>query len=243
MGISLNDAGNNTPGSILGVTLGVDAVEQFTLLTDTFPAEYGNAAGGVVNAITRSGTDQYHGSTHFILDVTARSMRLTDLTLQVCQIPEYRRHQYGGSAGGPIKREKAFWFADYEAIDLLSGATSQLTVPTPSFWSEADPKYSNVSKSYIRSLALTGSLCAFYWSWLHRYLQHRVEYDRIVEKICSRQGWTTNSRRRIALAAVILLTTRPLLLQTHSKNELESTLTHRQGVSAERIRGRSILRW
>src|SRR5579862_72183 len=64
-GISMNDQSNNTPGSILGVTLGVDAIDQFTLVSDTFPAEYGNASGGILNAVTRSGTNQLHGSAFY----------------------------------------------------------------------------------------------------------------------------------------------------------------------------------
>src|ERR1700732_3380261 len=61
-GISINDYANGGPGSVLGGNLGVDAIQEFSVLTSNYSAEYGKTAGGVVNAITRSGTNQFHGS-------------------------------------------------------------------------------------------------------------------------------------------------------------------------------------
>lgn len=129
-GISIMDSGNNTPGSVLGVTLGVDAVEQFTVLTDTFSAEYGRAAGGVVNAITRAGTNELHGSGFYFGRNSALDARnYFDAGNQ--PKPEFRRHQYGGTAGGPLKKDKTFWFADYEGIQQALGTTTISTVPSP----------------------------------------------------------------------------------------------------------------
>ena len=129
-GISINDSGNNTPGSVLGVTLGVDAVEQFRVLTDTFSAEYGRAAGGVVNAITRSGTNEIHGSAFYFGRNSALDAR-NYFDAGNLSKPEFRRSQYGGTAGGPIKKDKTFWFFDYEGIQQKLGTTTLSTVPSP----------------------------------------------------------------------------------------------------------------
>ena len=63
-GISLNDSFNAAPGSFLAGNLGVDAIGEFSVLTGNFPAEYGKSSGGVINAITKSGTNQIHGSAY-----------------------------------------------------------------------------------------------------------------------------------------------------------------------------------
>src|SRR6266404_6036843 len=60
-GISVNDYVNGPPGSALGVNLGSDAVEQFSVLTSNYPAQYGRSSGGIIGASTRSGTNNFHG--------------------------------------------------------------------------------------------------------------------------------------------------------------------------------------
>ncbi|HET6930205.1 MAG TPA: TonB-dependent receptor, partial [Candidatus Acidoferrum sp.] len=66
-GVSLNDYANGAPGSVLGGNLGVDAIQEFSVLTSNYSAEYGKTSGGVVNAITRSGTNDFHGSAYEFL--------------------------------------------------------------------------------------------------------------------------------------------------------------------------------
>src|SRR6267143_3965481 len=66
-GVSINDYGNGGPGSVLGGNLGVDSIQEFSVLTSNYSAEYGKTSGGVVNAITRSGTNQFHGSVYEFL--------------------------------------------------------------------------------------------------------------------------------------------------------------------------------
>src|SRR5579864_7696484 len=63
-GVSINDYSNQAPGSILGENLGADAVSEFTILTSNYSTEYGRSSGGVISAITRSGTNQFHGSAY-----------------------------------------------------------------------------------------------------------------------------------------------------------------------------------
>ena len=111
-GLVVNDELNRSPGSALGVNMGVDAIREFSVLTDTFPAEYGRSSGGVINAITKSGTNTLHGTAFYFHRNSALDARnFFDATL-----PPFRRHQFGASVGGPIKRDKLFFFANYEGL-------------------------------------------------------------------------------------------------------------------------------
>jgi hypothetical protein len=128
-GISINDYSNGGPGSILGGNLGVDAIEEFSVLTSNYSAEYGKTAGGVVNAITRSGTNEFHGTVYEFLRNNALDARnFFDTT-----IPAFRRNQFGADAGGPIRKDKIFVFGDYEGIRQSKGITNVDTVPSVAF--------------------------------------------------------------------------------------------------------------
>jgi outer membrane receptor protein involved in Fe transport len=124
-GISINDYANGGPGSVLGGNLGVDAIQEFSVLTSNYSAEYGKTAGGVVNAITRSGTNQFHGSAYeFIRNsaVDARSF------FDGPQVPPFKRNQFGASAGAPIRKDKTFIFGDYESVRQSLGRTTPTKV-------------------------------------------------------------------------------------------------------------------
>src|SRR5437588_4096297 len=127
-GISVNDYANGSPGSALGVNLGVDAVEQFTVLTSNYPARVGRSSGGVVGATTRSGTDNFHGDTFEFLRNSALDARNFFDTVK----PPFRRNQFGSSAGGPIWRQHTFIFGDYEGLRQSLRITQVDTVPSAS---------------------------------------------------------------------------------------------------------------
>lgn len=126
-GISINDYANTAPGSVLGSNLGVDAIQEFSVLTGSFSAEYGRSSGGVVNAITRSGTNQFHGSAYEFLRNSALDARNF---FDGPKVPPFRRNQFGGSIGGPIRKNKLFFFADYEGMRQSKGITAVDTVPS-----------------------------------------------------------------------------------------------------------------
>src|ERR1700686_131510 len=126
-GVSLNDYANGAPGSVLGGSLGVDAIQEFSVLTSNYSAEYGKTSGGVVNAITRSGTAAFHGSAYEFLRNSALDARNF---FDGPQIPSFKRNQFGGSIGGPIIKERTFFFFDYEGIRQSKGITAVTTVPT-----------------------------------------------------------------------------------------------------------------
>ena len=125
-GISINDYSNGAPGSVLGDNLGVDAVEQFSVLGSNYPAQYGRTSGGVINAVTRSGTNAFHGSVYEFL----RNSSLDARNFFDIKIPPFRRNQFGGSLGGPIQKDRTFFFADYEGLRQSLGVTTVDTVPS-----------------------------------------------------------------------------------------------------------------
>jgi hypothetical protein len=126
-GISINDYANGGPGSVLGGNLGVDAIEEFSVLTSSYSAEYGKTSGGVVNAISRAGTNQFHGSAYEFMRNSALDARNF---FDPSEIPAFRRNQFGASAGGPIKRDRTFFFGDYEGIRQAKGVSRLDVVPS-----------------------------------------------------------------------------------------------------------------
>ena len=128
-GINENDYSNGAPGSPAGVNLGVDAIQEFSVITTAYTAEYGRTSGAVINAITRSGTNQVHGSAFLfdrdkIFDAESPFDRVNGKS-------PFHREQFGGSLGGPLRRNKSFLFANYEGLRQTLGQTTLQVVPSP----------------------------------------------------------------------------------------------------------------
>ena len=104
------------PGGALGKNMGVDAVQEFKVLTGSYSAEYGKRAGAVVNVATRSGTNGFHGSAYEF----TRNARFDELNYFDTAKTPFRRNQFGGTFGGPIKRNRTFFFGNYEGLRDLS---------------------------------------------------------------------------------------------------------------------------
>src|SRR6202023_2590419 len=129
-GVSLNDYANGAPGSVLGGNLGGDAIQEFSVLTSNYSAEYGKTSGGVVNAITRSGTNEFHGSGYEFVRNSA--LDAANFFENAGGIPKasFKRNQFGGTIGGPIVKNRTFFFADYEAIRQSKGIANKSFVPS-----------------------------------------------------------------------------------------------------------------
>src|SRR5437870_1240007 len=130
-GNSINDYGNGGPGSVIGVSLGVDAIQEFSVLTGNYSAEYGRTSGGVVNAISKSGTNAFHGDVYEFLrnDKLDANDFFSNASNQ--PKPAYKRNQFGAAAGGPIRKDRTFIFGDYEGIRQSQGIISSgTTVPS-----------------------------------------------------------------------------------------------------------------
>src|ERR1700674_5621083 len=128
-GVSLNDYANGAPGSVLGGNLGVDAIQEFSVLTSNYSAEYGKTSGGVINAITRSGTNQFHGSAYEFVRNSALDAKNYFESAGAGKAP-FQRNQFGGTIGGPIVKGHTFFFADYEGNRQSKGIANIDFVPT-----------------------------------------------------------------------------------------------------------------
>jgi len=117
-GLVVNDYANAGPGSSLHVNMGVDAIREFSILTNNYSAEYGRGASGVVNAITKSGTNDFHGAGYYFHRNSALDARNF---FDGPNIAPFRRHQYGGAVGGPVRQNKTFFFSNYEALTEAKG--------------------------------------------------------------------------------------------------------------------------
>jgi len=127
----LVNGGDVSEGRNLGAGLvpNLDSVEEFRLITNSFDAEYGKFSGAVMNAITKSGTNGFHGDVFEFLrnDVMdAKNFFFTDQPKS-----ELRRHQFGFTAGGPFLKNKLFWFTDFQGTRQVAGAEIS-DVPVPS---------------------------------------------------------------------------------------------------------------
>lgn len=132
-GISINDYSNGAPGSVSGENLGVDAIQEFSVVTANGSAEYGREAGGVINAISRAGTNQFHGTVFEFLrndrfDANSYFFNPAPGAREAEQ--ELRKNQFGGAFGGPILRDKLFFFGNYEGIRLIQGTPFTVNAPS-----------------------------------------------------------------------------------------------------------------
>jgi outer membrane receptor protein involved in Fe transport len=127
-GISVVDYANAAPGDVLGVVLGVDAIQEFSVLTGGFSAAYGRASGGVVNAVSKSGTNSFHGDAYEFLRNSALDANDFFSVGAGNPKPPFKRNQFGGSLGGPVIKDKTFFFADYEGLRQTKGIPTSITV-------------------------------------------------------------------------------------------------------------------
>jgi hypothetical protein len=117
---------NVTPGGTSGQLLGVEAVREFNVITDTYSASYGKRQGAQVSIVTASGTNAVHGSAYEFLRNSFFDARNY---FDPARIPNFQRNNFGGSLGGPIKKDKLFLFANYEGYRQNLGVTDVTYVP------------------------------------------------------------------------------------------------------------------
>ena len=125
----LVNGGDVSEGRNLGAGLvpNLDSVEEFRLITNSFDAEYGKFSGAVMNAITKGGTNSFHGDVFEFL----RNDKMDAVSYFNTTKSELRRHQFGGVMGGPFWKDKLFWFTDYQGTRLVQGAeTGIVFLPT-----------------------------------------------------------------------------------------------------------------
>ncbi len=120
---------HGTGSGALGTSLGIEGIAEFQTLTNTYSAQFGGN-GAVVNAVTKSGSNAFHGSAYEFLRNSALDARnFFDTSNPGGGPPEFRRNQFGGSLGGPIKKDKMFFFVNYEGLRQSQGVSEIATVP------------------------------------------------------------------------------------------------------------------
>ncbi len=125
-GIDAGDAYNNSPGSAAGLFLGVETLREFQVLTNAYSAEFGRVGGGIINAVSRSGENQFHGTLfefHHNDNLDARNF------FDGPEVPEFKRNQFGGLISGPIVQDKTFFLFSYEGLRERLGKTVISVVP------------------------------------------------------------------------------------------------------------------
>jgi hypothetical protein len=117
-----------SPAGASGLFLGLDDFVEVRVLTQTFGSEYGTNGGGVIEAITKSGSNHFHGSLFELhRDAALDARNYFDLSSR--PIPPFVRNQFGGSIGGPVARDRTFFFVSYEGFREVQASTAIATVP------------------------------------------------------------------------------------------------------------------
>ncbi|MDQ3133308.1 MAG: TonB-dependent receptor, partial [Acidobacteriota bacterium] len=125
-GTPQNDFTNGPAGSAAGTVLGIETIREFRVETNSYSAEFGRNSGGQINALSKSGTNEFHGSLyefHRNDNFDARNF------FDGARKPEFKRNQFGGSFGGPIKQDQTFFFFGYESLRERLGQTISTVVP------------------------------------------------------------------------------------------------------------------
>lgn len=126
-GININDYSNGAPGGATGLNLGVDGIQEFSVLTSDYTAEYGRTSGAVINAITKSGVNDFHGTAFFFdRDKIFDAKNYFD---PAGPIPPFRRVQFGGSGGKALIKDKTFVYGSYEGLRQNQPLTKTVKVP------------------------------------------------------------------------------------------------------------------
>jgi len=127
-GQDIGDYNGRTPGSVAGANLGIDAIREFTVLVNSYSAEFGTVIGGVMNVVTQSGTNRFHGSVFEFLRNSALDAK-NFFDRPGTPIPPFKRNQFGGTLSGPIRHDRTFFLGAYEGLRERLGTTRLGTVP------------------------------------------------------------------------------------------------------------------
>jgi hypothetical protein len=123
----LDGSDNNEPFlGVAAVVPSVDSIQELQIITGLYPAEYGRSGGSVVNIVTKSGGNRYHGSVWDFLRNDALNARNYFAT----SVSPFKRNQFGATFGGPLVKNKTFFFGSYEGIRQTKGETTHTTVPS-----------------------------------------------------------------------------------------------------------------
>ena len=131
-----------------GQSVPLDSIQEFSILTNNFTAEFGRASGGVVNVVTKSGTNQIHGTAYEFNRVSDLSSNTFNNNAYDLPKSVFVRNQFGYSVGGPIKKDKLFVFSSTEWIRIRSSAITEVVLPDPNLIAAASPNTQQFFSTY-----------------------------------------------------------------------------------------------
>jgi Carboxypeptidase regulatory-like domain len=140
--------GNDLFANLPAIQPSPDSIEEFRVISNSFDAEYGRNSGAVVNVVTKSGTNNIHGSFYefFRNDV----LNAHPFTFFAAPKPDFKQNQFGGTIGGPIKKDKTFFFGSYEGRRIIQGIVSQpISVPTGAELNNGDFSANGVANGVV----------------------------------------------------------------------------------------------
>jgi hypothetical protein len=135
-----------------------DSIQEFRVLTNTFDAEYGRNSGSIVNVVTKSGTNSFHGNMYEFFRNKVLNANGYCFSADGCPKPQFNQNQFGGTFGGPIKKDRTFFFASYEGRRIRQGVPSPaVTVPLAQERPSATQAFSDFSSESPFSGTLTNA--------------------------------------------------------------------------------------
>lgn len=151
-GTDIRDFWEHATGSgYAGTSLGVEAIGEFQVLTNTYTAQFGGS-GAVMNAVSRSGTNDFHGGAYeFIRNNKLDARDAPDILAGLSSPPPFKRNQFGVAVGGPIKKDKLFFFGNYEGLRQGLETTTPLNLPESYLAAGMLPCYSPLNGASLNS--------------------------------------------------------------------------------------------
>ncbi len=141
-------ANNNEFTASMGQTTPLDSVQELGIITNNFTAEYGRASAGIINVTTKSGSNQFHGSVYEFNRVSDLASNSFNNNAYGIDKPIFVRNQFGYSVGGPIKRNKLFFFSSTEWTRVRSAANFTTITPDPELIAAAPPNVQSIFSTY-----------------------------------------------------------------------------------------------
>jgi hypothetical protein len=139
---------NETSMSAPAIDVPLDSIQEFSVQTNHFSAEYGRNSGFIANLVTKSGTNAFHGSLYDYIRNSAFAANTFDNNARSLPDPVFNRHQFGGSIGGPIRQSRLFFFAAIEPILVRSTGPNSFYVPTPELIAISSPGTQSIFGDY-----------------------------------------------------------------------------------------------
>ncbi len=144
--------------ALVGQQIPLDSVQEYRVITNGFDAQYGRASGGVVNLITKTGTNAFHGSLYEYNRISALASHTfnenaVNYANRLAGLPQnpsdhFTRNQFGYSVGGPLRKDKLFFFSNTEWNRIRSTGQEQYEIPTPSYIAASSPATQAFFKQY-----------------------------------------------------------------------------------------------